>query len=75
MGLRRILTALVGALQSAIGVLAVSFAYVLHHNFFDFQSLMNISGENVPVYMLLLFVFGFVSIISGLFLIRERLEL
>ncbi|MCZ2809389.1 MAG: hypothetical protein O2V44_08550 [Candidatus Bathyarchaeota archaeon] len=74
MGLRRILAGFVGALQAAIGVLAVIFAYVLYHNFFDVQSLMNIS-ENVPVYMLLLFVFGFVSIISGLFLIHERLEL
>lgn len=74
MGLRRILVSFVGALQAAIGVSAVILAYVLHHNFFDVQSLMNIS-ENVPVYMLLLFVFGFVSIISGLFLIHERLEL
>lgn len=74
MGLRRTLAALIGALQSAIGVLAVIFAFVLHHNFFDIQSLMNMS-ENVTIYMLLLFVFGFVSIISGLFLIHERLEL
>lgn len=72
MGLRRILAVVVGSLQAAIGVLAVLFIYVLYHNFFDVQSLMNIS-ENVPVYMLLLFVFGFVSIISGLFLIHERL--
>lgn len=72
MGLRRILAVVVGSLQAAIGVLAVIFTYVLYHNFFDVQSLMNIS-ENVPVYMLLLFVFGFVSIISGLFLIHERL--
>lgn len=73
MGLRRIFVALIGALQSALGILAVIFAFVLYHNFFDIQSLMNIS-ENVPIYMLLLFVFGFVSIISGLFLIHERLE-
>ncbi len=73
MGFRRILVALIGALQSALGILAVIFAFVLYHNFFDIQSLMNIS-ENVSIYMLLLFVFGFVSIISGLFLIHERLE-
>ncbi len=75
MGLRRILAAVVGALQAAIGVLAVIFAYMLYHNFFNVQSLMNLSKETVPVYMLLLFVLGFVSIISGLFLIHERLEL
>ena len=74
MGSRRIVGAAVGTLQAAIGVLAVIFAYVLYHNFFDVQSSMNVSGENVPVYMLLLFVFGFVSLISGLFLIHERLE-
>jgi hypothetical protein len=75
MTLRRILAAVVGTLQAATGALAVIFAYILYHIFFDVQGLMNISEENVPVHMLLLFVFGFVSIISGLFLIHERLEL
>ena len=74
MGPRNILAAVVGTLQVAIGVLAVIFAYVLYHNFFDVQGLIDILEENVPVYMLLLFVFGLVSIVSGFLLIHELLE-
>jgi len=74
MGLRRILTTIVGIVQSVIGALAIIFAYMLYHNFFNVRGFLDILGENVPVYMLFLFIFGFVSIISGLFLIHERLE-
>ena len=75
MRVKRALVAVVGVAQGAIGVLAVIFAYMLYHNFFNVQGLVSMSEENVPIYMLLLFVFGFISIISGLFLIHERLEL
>jgi len=74
MGLRKIVAAILGALEVAIGALAIIFAYVLFHNFFDAQGLLEISEENVSMYMFFLFVFGFISIISGLFLIQEWLE-
>ncbi len=54
----RILAMIVGIAQGAIGVFAVVFAYIL---FFDF-----------PLQLFILIVFGFFSIISGLFLLTER---
>lgn len=57
---RRILAAIVGIAQGAIGVLAVIFAYILY---FD-----------LPLHLFVLIVFGFFSIINGLFLLTEREE-
>ena len=74
MGLRRILAAVVGALQAAIGVLAVIFAFILYFDFFDAQTELNTSVELLPFYLFALMVFGFFSIISGLFLLHEGLE-
>ena len=74
MGLRRILAAVVGALQVAIGVLAVIFACILYFDFFDVQTGLNIPVELLPFYLFALMVFGFFSIISGLFLFHEGLE-
>lgn len=69
---RRILVAIVGTVQSAIGVLTVIFAYILYLDFFGLQAWLNATAEFLPLYMLALIVFGFFSIISGLFLLTER---
>ena len=74
MGLRRILVAVVGTLQAAIGVLAVIFACIFYIGFLDVQSMLNISEELLSFYLLVLTIFGFFSIISGLFLVFEGLE-
>ena len=74
MRLRRILAAVVGAIQAAIGVLVVIFACILYVDFLDFQSMLNISEETLSFYLLVLTIFGFFSIISGLFLVFEGLE-
>jgi len=74
MGLRRILAAVVGALQVAIGVFAVMFACFFYIDFLDVQSMLNISEELLSFYLLVLTVFGFFSIISGLFLFFEGVE-
>jgi len=74
MGLRRILVAVVGALQAAIGVLAVIFALILYFDFFDVQTGLNAPVELLPFYLFVLMVFGFFSIISGLFLLHEGSE-
>lgn len=71
---RRILVTIVGTLQSAIGVLAVIFAYILYFDFFDAQARLNTSVELLPFYLFAVIVFGFFSIISGLFLLYEGRE-
>ena len=71
---RKLLTGFIGAIQEAIGVLAIAFCYVLYYNLFDVLNWLNIAAEHVAFYMLILSVFGFVSMVSGFFLIHELLE-
>ncbi len=75
MRIRKFVVTFFGVTQEAIGALAIVFAYVLYYNILDIRTNLEIPLEHVPVYLLLLFVFGFISILSGFFLIRERLEL
>jgi hypothetical protein len=75
MRIKRIAATFFGILQEIIGVLAVVFAYVLHYNFFEVRVELGIPQEHILIYLLLLFVLGFVSVINGLFLLHQRLEL
>ena len=71
---RKIFATIVGTVQSAIGVLAVIFAYFLYFDFFDVQTMLNTPVELLPFYVFALMVFGFFSVISGLFLLHEGLK-
>jgi len=62
----------IGFAQGIIGGLSVVFAYVLYYNFFGTQTILNVPQHDVLLYMLVLIVFGMLSIISGLFLVNER---
>ncbi len=77
MRIRVILAAVVGVIQSGIGVLAIAFAYVLNYNG-DVQTFVQtVLGietpmeKILPMFLLLISTFGFFSIISGLLLIHE----
>jgi len=74
MGVKRILVAIVGIAQGAIGVLAGILACILYFNFLGVQTTLNVSAELLPLYLLILSVFSFFSVISGFFLIHEGLE-
>lgn len=69
---KRILVAVVGMTQGAIGVLALILACTLHFNFLDIQTMLNVSAELLPLSLLILIIFGFFSAISGLFLLHEH---
>jgi len=71
MEVRKIVSKVVGVAQSGIGVLAIIFCYILYYNLFDIQGMLNVSAQNVPLYMLVLLIFGLISVISGFFLIYE----
>jgi hypothetical protein len=71
MKVRRILVATVGIAQGAIGVLASILAGILYFNFLDVQTALNVSTELLPLYLFILIVFSFFSVISGFFLIHE----
>ena len=62
----------IGITQSTMGVLASIFAYVLYHNFFNIQEILSVSSQDVAYFMMVLIVFGVLSVIGGLFLINEQ---
>jgi len=55
-----------------IGAFATAFAFILYHNILGIQAVLNVTPKDVVLYMIILIVFGLLSIISGLFLINER---
>jgi len=72
LSIRRKVSIVVGLAQSMIGAFTAVFAYVLYHDFFGMQSVLNVPKKDVVLYMLVLIVFGLLSIISGLFLVNEQ---
>ena len=74
MRVRRILVAIIGVAQGAIGVCAGILACILYFNFLGVQTTLNVPAEFLPLYLLILSVFSFFSVMSGFFLIHEGLE-
>ena len=74
MEVKRILVAIVGIAQGGLGVLAGILACILYFNFLGVQTTLNVPAEHLPLYLLVLSVFSFFSVISGFFLIHEGLE-
>ena len=68
LSIRRKVSIAIGVAQSTMGVLASVFAYILYHNFFDVQVILNVPSRDVASYMTVSIVFGVLSVISGLFL-------
>lgn len=75
MKIRKTLTVTVGIIQSTMAVLAVIFAGIMYFNLFEVQTSLNASVKPLYFHVLVLVVFGFFSLISGLFLVHEWLEL
>ena len=74
MKIRRILTAITGVAQGVIGVLSGVLAVMLFLNLLEVQTIFNLPSELLPLYLLILGLFSFFSVISGYFLIREGRE-
>jgi len=73
MNMRGTLVIIFGLMQSAIAGLVLTFACCLYFNFFGVQGQLNGAIESCYFHFLVLLVFGFFSIISGLFLVYEWL--
>jgi uncharacterized membrane protein (GlpM family) len=74
MNIRGTLAIIVGLMQSVIAALVFVFACYLYFNFFGVQGQLNGPVKSFHFHVLVLLVFGFFSIISGLFLVYEWLE-
>ena len=69
---RRILSAIFGISQGAIGVASAVLAVMLFLDILEVQAVFNVPQEFLPLCLLVLVLFSVFSIISGSFLIRER---
>ncbi|MGD8507211.1 MAG: hypothetical protein PVF15_11195 [Candidatus Bathyarchaeota archaeon] len=72
MTVKRTISVVVGLTQGAIGMLALILVCILYFNLLNIQTTLNVSPELLPLSLLLLGVFAFFSIVSGLFLLHER---
>ena len=72
MNARRILSKIVGLIQTAIGGIAMVFAFLSFYNVFSIQAIIGVSKESIGLYLWIFIIFGLLSIISGLFLFYER---
>lgn len=68
---RRILSEIFGITQCVIGALSAVLAVMLYLNFLEVHAVFTLPPELLPLYLLILGLFGGFSIVSGLFLIRE----
>lgn len=69
---KRILVVIVGVTQGAIGMLALILACILYFDVLNIQTMLNVSTELLPLSLLILSIFGFFSVTSGLFLLHEH---
>jgi hypothetical protein len=71
MNKRRIISAIVGVIQSIVGFISAILAILLFLNILEVQIIFSIDPELLPLYLLIIGLFATFSVISGLFLIRE----
>jgi hypothetical protein len=71
MNKRRIISAIVGVIQSVVGFISAILAILLFLNILEVQIIFSIGPELLPAYLLIIGLFSTFSVISGLFLIRE----
>lgn len=71
MKIRKVIAAVTGLAQEAIGLSAAVLAVLLFFDLLEVQTVFNLPAELLPLYLLILILFSLFSIVSGLFLIRE----
>ncbi|MEJ2272602.1 MAG: hypothetical protein P8X91_09055 [Candidatus Bathyarchaeota archaeon] len=68
---RRILSTVLGALQSIIGIILAILVALLFFNIFEVRIFLNVTTEVLPLYLIFFGLFSIFSFINGFFLIRE----
>ncbi len=72
MSAKRIAVAIVGMTQAAIGMLAFALTFTLYYDLLSIQTALDVSHELLPLSLLILGIFGFFSVTSGIFLLHEH---
>jgi len=71
MKIRKVIAAVTGLAQEAIGLLSAVLTVMLFFDLLEVQTVFNLPPEFLPLYLLILVLFSLFSIASGVFLIRE----
>ena len=71
MKIRKVIAAVTGLTQEAIGLLSAVLAVMLFFDLLEVQTVFNLPVEFLPLYLLILVLLSLFSIASGVFLIRE----
>jgi hypothetical protein len=72
---RRIIAVVVGVIQCIVAASVFIFACSLYFNLFGAQAWLDAVVESCDFHVLVLLVFGFFSLMSGLFLVYEASDL
>jgi hypothetical protein len=71
MKVRKTLSQIIGLMQTAIGGVAIVFAFLTFYNVFNIQTMLG-ATEVVGFYFSVFLIVGILSIISGIFLLYEQ---
>ncbi len=71
MDAKRILSKIVGFIQTAIGVIIMVFAFLFFYNVFGIQEILGVPADGIGLYLWAFIIFGLLSVISGLLLFYE----
>lgn len=69
--IRRTLSKIIGVMQTALGGIAMVFAFLSYYNVFGIQTMLGVSAEGIGLYLWIFIIFGLLSVISGLILFFE----
>ena len=72
MDTKTIISKTIGLIQTAIGGIAMIFAFLSFYNIFGIQTTIGLTPESIGLYLWIFIIFGLLSIISGLFLFYEQ---
>jgi hypothetical protein len=72
MDTKAIISKTIGLIQTAIGGIAMIFAFLSFYNIFGIQTTIGLTPESIGLYLWIFIIFGLLSIISGLFLFYEQ---
>jgi hypothetical protein len=69
---RKTLSKIVGLMQTAIGGVAIVFAFLAFYNIFGVQTMLGATEADIGFYLSVFIIVGILSVISGLFLLYEQ---
>ena len=69
---RKILSQIIGLMQTAIGGAAIVFAVLALYNIFNFQTMLGATEADIGFYFSVFLIVGMLSVISGLFLLYQQ---